>query len=178
MQDYEYKQFRSTYPHGRTVLSIEEFLHREILSGRIRPDAGATTSKRYSLFLHCTEKTCKPTTHDLWAMIFASFGMTAQPVSTGCCGMAGMFGHEIEHAGTSRDLFNMSWADKLANLNGSIPVVTGFSCRCQIERMTHVKLQHPVQALLHVMQGSRTCSDEATDAAAREAIAPSRTDTP
>ena len=178
MQDHEYKQFCGTYPRGRAVLSIEEFLYREIQSGRIRPDAGGTTSKRYSLFLHCTEKTCKPTTHDLWAMIFASFGMTAQPVSTGCCGMAGLFGHEIEHAGMSRDLFHMSWADKLANLNGSIPVVTGFSCRCQIERMTHVKLQHPVQALLHAMQGARNCSDGATDAAAREAIAPSRTDTP
>ncbi|WP_158008783.1 FAD-binding and (Fe-S)-binding domain-containing protein [Rhizobium sp. AC27/96] len=152
MQDHEYKAFRPDVALDRSVLSIEEFLHQEIRSGAIAPKVIDGPNSRYALFLHCMEKTSKPATSSLWTSVLKTFGMTAQTIATGCCGMAGMFGHEIEHAGMSDELFQMSWARKLGDGSGDIPLMTGFSCRCQTERITKTKPQHPVQALLRVLK--------------------------
>src|SRR5690606_18558888 len=51
----------------------------------------------YALLAHCTEKTALPATEKAWQQIFSNAGMCLTPVSVGCCGMAGTYGHEAQN---------------------------------------------------------------------------------
>ena len=149
MHDHEYRAAADTEPQaceGR-VQSIEEFLAAEIEAGRILPMKNGASPRIYSLFLHCTEKTAKPRNAALWTHIFDVLGLKIEHQSTGCCGMAGVFGHEVEHAEMSRKLFDMSWKPRLIEVDPSAVLATGFSCRCQIERAAGFRPRHPAEAL-------------------------------
>lgn len=114
-----------------------------------------TTREVAELFLHCTEQTAVPTSAKQWQQVLGSVGIDAQAVATGCCGMAGTYGHEAEQQTPSRKLFELSWRKPLAA--SQQPLVTGFSCRCQAGRFAdrgqptkNKKLQqvrHPLQLL-------------------------------
>ena len=45
-------------------------------------------------------------------MIFDSFGVKLNPVSSGCCAMAGAFGHEAGHYEASKRGYELSWKEK------------------------------------------------------------------
>ena len=101
------------------------------------------------LMLHCTEQTATPDSASAWQSIFAKVGVDCQPQATGCCGMAGTYGHESEHKDNSRALFAMSWQPLLTH--SPQPLATGFSCRCQTQRFTQRQIKHPLQYLLQVL---------------------------
>ncbi|MER9708415.1 ATP-binding protein [Mesorhizobium sp. M0204] len=62
---------------------------------------------------HCIESTALPAARKDWTEILTAVGITAETPVTGCCGMAGMFGHKARHGATSKRLFNLSWAGPL-----------------------------------------------------------------
>ncbi|WP_019934257.1 D-2-hydroxyglutarate dehydrogenase YdiJ [Oceanimonas smirnovii] len=131
---------------------FEVLLPQEWLLGMLdRIPARESTGESWHLFAHCTEKTAKPTTHQDWSRIFAHLGATLEAVPVGCCGMAGTYGHEREHAEGSRTLFAMSWAEPLSQLPRERCLATGFSCRSQVKRIEGEGLRHPVQALLSLL---------------------------
>ena len=101
------------------------------------------------LMMHCTEQTAIAHSASDWQRIFAKVGVECQPLATGCCGMAGTYGHESENKHKSRALFAMSWQPLLTH--SPKPLATGFSCRCQTQRFTQRELQHPLQYLLKVL---------------------------
>lgn len=105
------------------------------------------------LFLHCTEKTQVLSAGSQWQKIFGQCGVRLATPSTGCCGMAGSFGHETEHQKESAALFEQSWRDALkeAGQQGTA-CATGYSCRSQVQRMSKQSLPHPVQVLLELMK--------------------------
>lgn len=103
------------------------------------------------LFAHCTEKTAKPSTHGDWGTLFGRFGATLQPVSVGCCGMAGTYGHDARQVDNSKGIYGLSWAEPLARLPKDRCLATGYSCRSQVKRMEGEKLKHPLQALLELL---------------------------
>ncbi|MFM4823893.1 FAD-binding and (Fe-S)-binding domain-containing protein [Aeromonas bivalvium] len=103
------------------------------------------------LFAHCTEKTAKPTTHGDWSTLFGRFGARLQPVSVGCCGMAGTYGHDAKQVENSKGIYSLSWAEPLARLPKARCLATGYSCRSQVKRMEGEKLKHPLQALLELL---------------------------
>ncbi len=111
-------------------------------------DAGA---EPWYLFAHCTEKTAKPSTHGDWSTLFRRFGATLQPVSVGCCGMAGTYGHDAKQVENSKGIYGLSWAEPLARLPQARCLATGYSCRSQVKRMEGEKLKHPLQALLELI---------------------------
>ncbi len=111
-------------------------------------DAGA---EPWYLFAHCTEKTAKPSTHGDWSTLFRRFGATLQPVSVGCCGMAGTYGHDAKQVENSKGIYGLSWAEPLARLPQARCLATGYSCRSQVKRMEGEKLKHPLQALLELL---------------------------
>ncbi len=130
------------------VEAIEAFLDREIREGRIAAQGVARPAKPLSLLPHCTEKSARPQVGKLWTSVFSHFGLSLAAPPVGCCGMAGMFGHETEHKALSQSLFEMSWRP-IVDRNGVEAVLaSGFSCRCQTERMTGSRPRHPVEALL------------------------------
>ncbi|MCW8329683.1 FAD-binding oxidoreductase [Photobacterium sp. SDRW27] len=103
------------------------------------------------LFAHCTEKTKMPNAEKEWAAIFGQFGANLMPVSVGCCGMAGTFGHEKDKMAMSKDIYNLSWQPNLEQLDTDRCMATGYSCRSQVKRIEHIKMKHPVQVLLRVV---------------------------
>lgn len=102
----------------------------------------------YALLAHCTEKTALPATEKSWQQIFIKAGLTLQPISVGCCGMAGTYGHEQQNLANSKALFNMSWRKPVETFGAEHIVVTGFSCRSQVKRLVGEKPKHPLQQLL------------------------------
>ena len=71
-----------------------------------------------------------------------ALGLVVEIPATGCCGMAGLFGHKEAYQQMSRTTFDLSWK---AFLNESDPVAaTGYSCRCQAQRLSNSHPRHPL----------------------------------
>ncbi|MCG7521426.1 FAD-binding and (Fe-S)-binding domain-containing protein [Ruegeria sp. Ofav3-42] len=128
----------------RTILSLDRFLSDNL---NLLPQLPADSDLRFTLFSHCTEKTADPATLRRWQAVFRHFGLTLEIANTGCCGMAGLFGHEAEHRDMSSDLFDLSWRAPLKTA-GAGALATGFSCRSQAGRFGSAKPAHPCAALL------------------------------
>ncbi|WNO61112.1 FAD-binding and (Fe-S)-binding domain-containing protein [Rheinheimera sp. MMS21-TC3] len=108
-------------------------------------------NKDYALLAHCTEKTALPTTEKAWQDIFSRIGLSLQPVSVGCCGMAGTYGHEAQNLDNSKALFDLSWRAPVEKYGVNQLAVTGFSCRSQVKRLVGDKPKHPLQLLLSAL---------------------------
>ncbi len=134
------------------TLSIDRFLESEISAGRIAKASFESDPDAWQLFSHCTEKTADPLSVKRWIFIFAHFGLTLEAKATGCCGMAGTFGHEREHAAMSEKLYDLSWRAPIEAAKGKA-LATGFSCRCQVERFSGERTPHPVELLSRALDG-------------------------
>lgn len=130
------------------ILLAQEFIAQEIAAGKHLPKAKHTSNVR--LLSHCTETTALPGAARMWADVFSVIGLNLETPSTGCCGMAGLFGHQERHQEVSRKLFDLSWRDQL---QGDLPIVaTGFSCRCQAERLGDKALRHPLAIIAEALR--------------------------
>ena len=147
LHDGEYKDY-AEYSVGNIapVLPVERFLAEEIAAGRIaaRPGMAGPT---LDILLHCTEKTAQPETAARWGAVMRHLGLDARFPVVGCCGMAGLFGHQAEQAELSRRIFDIGWRPRLG-ADPSTTLATGFSCRCQMKRFAGVRPRHPVEAVL------------------------------
>lgn len=122
------------------VLLPQEFLASEAAEGRLPHMRFGGNAK---LMSHCTEATGATQSARQWASVFGALGVQLDTPATGCCGMAGMFGHQKRHQKVSRKLFDLSWRRHLSD--SAAPVLaTGFSCRCQTERFAGKRPQHPL----------------------------------
>ena len=93
-------------------------------------------------------------------MVFKNMGISLNIVSVGCCGMAGMYRHEREHYDNSKDIYRSSWQQHLPENIEDRPyyLVTGYSCRSQVKRLSGWKAQHPIQALNKLISCSKNNS--------------------
>ncbi|RGP35289.1 FAD-binding and (Fe-S)-binding domain-containing protein [Pseudotabrizicola alkalilacus] len=102
--------------------------------------------QRATLLPHCTEATLRPGTGEFWADIFARAGVTVSLPKTGCCGMAGTWGHEVRNEAVSSKIFAQNWAGHVTGTD-QIILATGFSCRCQTALRAGVQITHPITLL-------------------------------
>ncbi|WP_085646269.1 FAD-binding and (Fe-S)-binding domain-containing protein [Thalassospira sp. MCCC 1A03138] len=150
----EYAQrLGSDRPDYRVHL-FHEWLSAEITENRLTlpassGNAGGTAPA--TLFPHCTEKTSIPDVGVKWQKIFEAFGIKLATEKTGCCGMAGVYGHETRHQETSRALYDQSWKKKVDQTGLDNMLVTGYSCRCQVARFEGTKPKHPVEYLTELV---------------------------
>ena len=106
----------------------------------------------YILLGHCTETTNVPAAPAQWQSLFKACGMTLKYQPTGCCGMAGIYGHETCNQTISRQLYDLSWKDVIEHPDNKNRITaTGYSCRSQAKRLSHQNILHPVQVLLNQM---------------------------
>jgi Fe-S oxidoreductase len=56
----------------------------------------------------------------------------AKLIDSGCCGMAGSFGYEIEHEALSKKIGSLKLIPKILNEPDKIVIADGISCRSQI----------------------------------------------
>jgi Fe-S oxidoreductase len=110
----------------------------------------------FELLAHCTEKTAASSSSGDWQRVFAALGQSLNVPPVGCCGMAGTYGHEAEHADTSRRIYAQSWSAMVNDpaRKGRL-VATGYSCRSQARRIDGIEIAHPAQALLELLTGQR-----------------------
>jgi FAD/FMN-containing dehydrogenase/Fe-S oxidoreductase len=92
---------------------------------------------------HCHQKA-------LWGTVgvkrlFGRLGLTLAEIDTTCCGMAGAFGYEAEHAELSRSIGELALLPAVRQALPSQSVLaSGTSCREQIAAFTQTQAQHPI----------------------------------
>ncbi|MGO7455157.1 FAD-binding and (Fe-S)-binding domain-containing protein [Rhizobium ruizarguesonis] len=141
--------FRSEYVEALGAGAVPRVhLLQEWLATRL-PARFAAIDKNYVLLPHCTERATALSSLQDWATIFSNFGLRLNVIASGCCGMAGTYGHETHNVGTSRAIFDMSWRRHIEEARPEEELLaTGYSCRSQAKRFGKVRLRHPVQVLL------------------------------
>jgi FAD/FMN-containing dehydrogenase/Fe-S oxidoreductase len=135
------------------VQLIQEWLVEAVATSPKRSERVSIGDVSYRLLAHCTERANAPSAVDSWKELFSRFGASVDLVSVGCCGMAGTFGHEIEHRDQSERIYSQSWKSVVEDETRPPVLSDGFSCRCQAKRFSSRRLQHPIQALLAVVTG-------------------------
>ncbi len=146
-----YRQEYSKALPDETIPRVQ-LLQEWLATRRAQLEARRPASRRtYNLLAHCTEKTnAAPAIAD-WQQVFSALGQHLNILSTGCCGMAGTYGHETANVETSKKIYALSWAEPVNDpeLSASL-VATGYSCRSQVKRIDQQQLPHPAQALLQL----------------------------
>ncbi|HID7483672.1 TPA: D-2-hydroxyglutarate dehydrogenase YdiJ [Morganella morganii] len=142
----EYKTVLPPEKQQFRVMLVHEFLAEYADSLPVN-DVSVNTPPWY-LFSHCTESTALPDSVKTWQNLFSRFGASLQSVSTGCCGMAGTYGHEMPNLARSKEIYQLSWAQPYQSLPSERCLTTGYSCRSQVKRMEGKVMLHPLQALL------------------------------
>ncbi|MEM9612001.1 MAG: FAD-binding and (Fe-S)-binding domain-containing protein [Actinomycetota bacterium] len=118
----------------------------EVLDARRHRLPAAASPRPVALLGHCTERALAPTWAAAWERVLTAVGHTVTRPDLGCCGMAGIFGHERANQELSRRLFDQGWSRQTAG--EGTPVATGYSCRAQIKRFGSAPAEHPVHLLV------------------------------
>ncbi|MGH1492382.1 MAG: FAD-binding and (Fe-S)-binding domain-containing protein [Acidimicrobiales bacterium] len=106
----------------------------------------AANPQTLNLLNHCTEQATAPHVVAAWQRVLTAAGHTVNTPSVGCCGMAGIFGHEVGNQAMSRQLWDLTWDAPVAD-DQAIPVATGYSCRSQAGRFGEQTVLHPIAML-------------------------------
>ncbi len=143
----EYRQVLGEERGDFQVLLVHEWLNTVLADKPV----SAVSGEAWYLFGHCTEVTALPTAPKQWVDIFARFGAPLEPVSVGCCGMAGTYGHETHNYENSLGIYALSWSQHMQRLPRNRCLATGYSCRSQVKRIEGSGVRHPLQALLEIL---------------------------
>jgi FAD/FMN-containing dehydrogenase/Fe-S oxidoreductase len=105
-------------------------LPQEWLARRMEelPCLEADDADAWALLPHCTERTNAPAATADWAKVCKRLGVVLRTLPSGCCGMAGLYGHELANRPTSEAIYRQSWARLVADPRyaGRL-VATGYS---------------------------------------------------
>lgn len=143
-----YRSEYRKYANARVpwVSLLQEFLseQRAFLESR----ASIFTAGEVSLLGHCSEKTNAMGSMTQWQTVFEALGQKLTIEASGCCGMAGTYGHETRNRETSATIYDLSWRGKMDSLGAANVVATGYSCRSQVKRIQQERIRHPMEYLL------------------------------
>ena len=105
----EYKEALGDSRGDFHVLTAHEWLTNQLesntLQSAVKNIAKSDCTFEWHLFPHCAESTFMPNSPKEWQHIFAQFGQTLNVEKVGCCGMAGVFGHEVQNQTMSKRHF-------------------------------------------------------------------------
>ncbi len=110
---------------------------------RLRFREGAFDAIRYHG--HCHQKALYGTGDAMAAL--QSVCDDATEINSGCCGMAGSFGHEVEHYDIAQAVGEQRLFPAIRERGNASIAVSGFSCRCQIGHHTDAKPKHVIEYL-------------------------------
>jgi FAD/FMN-containing dehydrogenase/Fe-S oxidoreductase len=128
-------------------LVIDEFLGREVAAGNIQADLFTSAARKIKLHGHCHQKALSSMN---WTQKFLSLpaNYTVELIPSGCCGMAGSFGYEVEHFEISQQIGELVLFPAVRNSDQETLIAApGTSCRHQIADGTGRKAMHPVEIL-------------------------------
>ena len=142
------KILESTTSINFKIYMIQEWLFKELNKFDNLPKI---STKEYTLFAHCTEKSLSAISLLHWQKIFSKFGLKLKIARVGCCGMSGSFGHEKRHSKVSKEIYNLSWKEEINKSGLDNSLATGFSCRCQVKRIENTIIKHPIEILQKIL---------------------------
>ena len=126
---------------GKQVLLFEEFLAKEVMAKRLALPLGPLAGTETLVHGHCHQKAVgamKAMRRVLNLVPDHEFSM----IEAGCCGMAGTFGLESEHAGMAAAMAEQDLMPALRAKPGARVVANGFSCRQQIRALGDARPRH------------------------------------
>jgi FAD/FMN-containing dehydrogenase/Fe-S oxidoreductase len=145
-------------PH---CLTIEEFLWREVQSGKI--ETGVFTDDEAQLIVHghCHAKALCGM-EAVMGLMNLPRNYEATAIDSGCCGMAGSFGYEQEHYALSQKIGELVLFPAVRATEGkTLIVASGTSCRHQILDGTGKRALHPVEVLFAALQAGTRAKKKA-----------------
>ncbi len=132
---------------SENVLTIEEFLAREIDAGHITPDLFSNEERLIKVHGHCHQKALSSMVPSK-KMLSLPKNYTVHMIPSGCCGMAGSFGYEKEHYDVSMKIGELVLFPTVREQADDVIIATsGTSCRHQIKDGTSKVAKHPVEVL-------------------------------
>jgi Fe-S oxidoreductase len=147
------KAFGATTP---TLHLLGEFLAARFAARTVPRAMPPAPARTVHLLAHCSERGTAPAAAAAWVIVFAACGHRLNVIPTGCCGMAGVWGHESEHHTESGQIFDLSWRPRLAEAAtaGALVTADGFSCREQVALRTGSRIPDPATLLLACCSGA------------------------
>jgi Fe-S oxidoreductase len=113
---------------------------------------GAAASPRALLHAHCHQKALVGAEPTLEALALVP-GLEVELVDSACCGMAGSFGFEAEHYEISEAMARRSLIPAVeAARDDTAILVTGVSCRQQIDHFSRRRPRHAVELLAEALR--------------------------
>ncbi|MBQ4833341.1 FAD-binding oxidoreductase [Pseudoalteromonas sp. MMG010] len=144
-------EYNSILQHERgdfNVLLAHEWLQNQTFKNL---EVDNTNQAEFTLLSHCSETTALPKAAAIWKTIFNDVGLVLNTTHTGCCGMAGTYGHELQNQQNSKALYDMSWKPIVDKNKAEQLLSTGFSCRSQVKRFEKFKPKHPIELLAELL---------------------------
>ncbi len=141
-------------PEARRIAAaaqtIEQFVARALAE---RPDALRFRAGAAPLLYHghCHQKALLGTA-DAVQVLAACTGGQAREINSGCCGMAGSFGHEVEHYDVARAVGEQRLFPAIRARGAAQIAISGFSCRHHVEHHTGVPARHVVEYLADALE--------------------------
>ena len=127
------------------AMMLETFLHRLLLE-----DDHALGSlegvPRLLYHAHCHQKAIVGES-DAQSLVRRFGAEGSCVIDSGCCGMAGSFGHEKKHYEIARAIGEERLFPAVRSRGDASIAVSGFSCRCQIEHHTDAAPRHLLEYL-------------------------------
>jgi Fe-S oxidoreductase len=137
---------------SKNTFTIEEFLSKEIMIGKIGDSQFTSEKKLVLIHGHCYQKALSSQEH-LKTILSIPQNFSTQLIPSGCCGMAGSFGYEEEHYDVSQQIGELTLFPAVrAAEPETLLAASGTSCRHQIRDGTKRRAQHPVEILWEALK--------------------------
>ena len=142
----ELPQFVRTPPARRIAelsQTVESYVARALVEN---PDAIRFKDGRPPILYHghCHQKALTGTADVLRLLNTCTHG-SASEINSGCCGMAGAFGHEVEHYDVAQAVGEQRLFPAVRARGEAAIAVSGFSCRHHIEHHTGAHPRHVIE---------------------------------
>lgn len=150
----EFPQFVRTKTARRIAaqaMMVEAFVARSL---REKPDAVRFKDGGQRLLYHghCHQKALTGTA-DAMELLRACTNGRAAEINSGCCGMAGAFGHEVEHYDVARAIGEQRLFPAVRERGEAGIAISGFSCRHHIAHHTGVRARHVMEIVAEALDG-------------------------
>lgn len=136
---------------GDTALAVakQSFLFEEFLAKEqdaLRFPAAVPTGEPVLVHGHCHQKAVGAM-KSMRKVLKRVPGFEFEFIESSCCGMAGSFGLEAEHAATAEAMAELALLPKLRERPEAVVIGNGFSCRQQIRELSGQRVAHLAQVL-------------------------------
>ncbi len=139
---------------AKNSLLFEEFLAREIEKKKISSAQFTTEKRLVKLHGHCHQKALSSLSVAKQVLALP-INYKVQLIPSGCCGMAGGFGYEVEHYELSMQIGELVLFPAVREQPDEVIIAApGTSCRHQIKDGTGRRALHPVEILWEALNAN------------------------